>query len=49
MSNAGYDHALSRPIFGIPNRTNLDNFNFFNSQENSGGRRVISMGLRLRF
>ncbi len=42
-------NALNHPVFGIPNSTNLDNVNFFNFQENSGGRRVISMGLRLRF
>ncbi len=42
-------NALNHPIFGIPNSTNLDNLNFFNFQENSGGRRTISMGLRLRF
>ncbi|MFN0085622.1 MAG: carboxypeptidase regulatory-like domain-containing protein [Blastocatellia bacterium] len=42
-------NALNHPIFGIPNSINLDNLNFFNFQENSGGRRVISMGLRVRF
>ncbi|MBI1760285.1 MAG: TonB-dependent receptor [Acidobacteria bacterium] len=42
-------NALNHPIFGIPNSINVNNLNFFNFQENSGGRRVISMGLRLRF
>jgi outer membrane receptor protein involved in Fe transport len=42
-------NALNHPNFGIPNSLNLDNVNFFNFQENSGGRRVISMGLRLTF
>jgi hypothetical protein len=42
-------NALNHPVFGIPNSINLDNLNFFNFQENSGGRRVISMGLRVRF
>jgi outer membrane receptor protein involved in Fe transport len=41
-------NALNHPIFGIPT-TNVDNINFMNFQETSGGRRVISMGLRLRF
>jgi outer membrane receptor protein involved in Fe transport len=42
-------NALNHPIFGTPNSINLDNLNFFNFLENSGGRRQISMGLRLRF
>ena len=42
-------NALNHPVFGAPNSINLNNLNFFNFQENSGGRRVISMGLRLRF
>lgn len=42
-------NALNHPVFGAPNSTNLDNLNFFNFQENSGGRRQISMGLRVRF
>jgi outer membrane receptor protein involved in Fe transport len=42
-------NALNHPIFGTPNSINLDNLNFFNFQENSGGRRQISMGLRIRF
>jgi len=42
-------NALNHPIFGTPNSINLDNLNFFNFQENSGGRRQISMGLRVRF
>lgn len=50
-------NAFNHPNFGIPNNINLDNANFFNFQENDGslfdpnfqGRRVISMGLRLRF
>jgi outer membrane receptor protein involved in Fe transport len=42
-------NALNHPNFGIPNSRNLDNLNFFNFQENDGGRRIISMGLRLSF
>ncbi len=42
-------NAFNHPYFGIPNSINLDNRNFFNFQENSGGRRVISMGLRVSF
>lgn len=42
-------NALNHPVFGIPNSISLNNLNFFNFQENSGGRRVISMGLRVRF
>mgnify|MGYP001020682818 CR=1 FL=1 len=42
-------NALNHPIFGTPNSINLDNLNFYNFQENSGGRRTISMSLRLRF
>jgi outer membrane receptor protein involved in Fe transport len=41
-------NALNHPVFGTPN-TNVDNINFFNFQENDGGRRTISMGLRVRF
>ncbi|MFN0109667.1 MAG: carboxypeptidase regulatory-like domain-containing protein [Blastocatellia bacterium] len=41
-------NAFNHPIFGTP-ATNVDNINFFNFQENDGGRRVISMGLRVRF
>ncbi|MDX2044632.1 MAG: carboxypeptidase regulatory-like domain-containing protein [Acidobacteriota bacterium] len=41
-------NALNHPVFGTPN-TNVDNVNFFNFQENDGGRRTISMGLRVRF
>ncbi|MGE0100855.1 MAG: TonB-dependent receptor [Blastocatellales bacterium] len=41
-------NALNHPVFGIPT-TNVDNVNFMNFGETSGGRRTISMGLRLRF
>lgn len=42
-------NAFNHPNFGIPNSINVDNVNFFNFEENSGGRRVLSMGLRVRF
>jgi outer membrane receptor protein involved in Fe transport len=47
-------NALNHPVFGantagVPASVSLDNRNFYNFQETSGGRRVISMGLRLRF
>jgi hypothetical protein len=44
-------NALDHPNFGIPASINLDNAGstFFNFQENNGGNRVISMGLRLAF
>jgi outer membrane receptor protein involved in Fe transport len=44
-------NAFNHPNFGIPNSINLDNAGttFFNFQENNGGRRVLSMGLRLSF
>jgi hypothetical protein len=44
-------NAFNHPNFGIPNSINLDNAGttFFNFQENSGGRRILSMGLRLSF
>jgi hypothetical protein len=41
-------NALNHPVFGTPN-TNVDNVNFYNFQELNGGRRTISMGLRVRF
>jgi len=41
-------NALNHPVFGVP-ATNVDNINFNNFQETSGGRRTISMGLRVRF
>ena len=41
-------NALNHPVFGTPT-TNVDSVIFNNFQETSGGRRVISMGLRLRF
>jgi hypothetical protein len=41
-------NAFNHPVFGIPT-TNLDNVNFMNFGETSGGRRTISMGLRIRF
>jgi outer membrane receptor protein involved in Fe transport len=44
-------NAFNHPNFGTPNSIALDNAGttFFNFQENSGGRRTISMGLRLSF
>jgi outer membrane receptor protein involved in Fe transport len=44
-------NAFNHPNFGIPNSIALDNAGslFYNFQENSGGRRTISMGLRLSF
>jgi hypothetical protein len=44
-------NAFNHPNFGIPNSIGLDNAGslFNNFQENSGGRRTISMGLRLSF
>jgi hypothetical protein len=44
-------NAFNHPNFGIPNSIALNNAGslFHNFQENSGGRRTISMGLRLSF
>jgi len=45
-------NALNHPVFNDLANTSLiplDNVNFYNFQEISGGRRTISMGLRLRF
>ena len=42
-------NAFNHPIFGIPNSISVDNRFFYNFQENSGGRRVISMSLRVQF
>jgi len=51
-------NALNHPIFalnaannflGAPASISLDNRLFYNFQENSGGRRVISMSLRFQF
>ncbi len=44
-------NALNHPTFGIPNSINLDNAGrtFYNFQENSGGRRTISMTLNIIF
>jgi outer membrane receptor protein involved in Fe transport len=44
-------NAFNHPNFGIPNTITLDNAGttFFNFQENDGGRRTITMGLRLSF
>jgi hypothetical protein len=39
----------SNNFLGAPASTALDSVNFYNFQENSGGRRVISMSLRLQF
>ena len=33
-------NALNHPIFGTPNSINVNNLNFFNFQEQSGGRRA---------
>ena len=41
-------NAFNHPVFGTP-AVSTDSANFFNFQENDGGRRVISMGLRVRF
>ena len=44
-------NAFNHPNFGIPNSISLDNAGttFFNFQENAGGRRVLTMGLRFTF
>lgn len=42
-------NAFNHPVFGIPNSISVDNRNFYNFQENSGGRRTISMSLRVQF
>lgn len=51
-------NAFNHPIFaldasnlflGAPASNALDSVNFYNFQENSGGRRVISMSLRFQF
>ncbi len=44
-------NAFNHPNFGIPNGINLDTAGttFFNFQENSGGRRVLTMGMRFSF
>jgi outer membrane receptor protein involved in Fe transport len=44
-------NAFNHPNFGIPNTISLDTAGttFFNFQENDGGRRTITMGLRLSF
>ncbi|HKQ73951.1 MAG TPA: TonB-dependent receptor, partial [Blastocatellia bacterium] len=51
-------NALNHPVFGLntannfigtPASISLDNRLFYNFQENSGGRRVISMSLRVQF
>jgi outer membrane receptor protein involved in Fe transport len=39
----------SNIFLGAPASTALDSVNFYNFQENSGGRRVISMSLRFQF
>jgi hypothetical protein len=41
-------NAFNHPVFGVPT-TNLDNITFNDFEETSGGRRTISMGLRVRF
>ncbi len=42
-------NALNHPNFGIPNSISVDNRNFYNFQEKSGGRRTLSMSLRVNF
>lgn len=42
-------NALNHPVFGVPNSISVDNRFFYNFEENSGGRRVISMSLRFQF
>jgi outer membrane receptor protein involved in Fe transport len=44
-------NAFNHPNFGIPNSIELDNAGglFYNFNENDGGRRTISMGLRISF
>jgi hypothetical protein len=51
-------NAFNHPVFGLnasnqflgaPASTSVDNRLFYNFQENSGGRRVISMSLRFQF
>lgn len=44
-------NAFNHPNFGIPNSIRLDQAGttFFNFQENSGGRRVMEMALRIMF
>jgi outer membrane receptor protein involved in Fe transport len=51
-------NAFNHPVFGLnasnnflgaPASISLDNKDFYNFQENSGSRRVISMSLRLQF
>jgi outer membrane receptor protein involved in Fe transport len=42
-------NALNHPNFGTPNSITIDSAFFNNYQENSGGRRVISMSLRFQF
>ncbi len=42
-------NALNHPVFGTPASINVQDRNFMNFQETSGGRRVISMSLRIQF
>lgn len=42
-------NALNHPVFGTPASLSLDNRLFYNFQETSGGRRVLSMSLRFQF
>ena len=44
-------NAFNHPQFGIPNSIRLDQAGttFYNFQENSGGRRVLEMALRIMF
>jgi hypothetical protein len=42
-------NALNHPFFDIPASINIDNRNYYNFDEVNGGRRVISMSLRVTF
>ncbi|MCI0661732.1 MAG: hypothetical protein L0220_11710 [Acidobacteria bacterium] len=42
-------NALNHPVYGTPASISVDSSNFYNFGETSGGRRIISMGLRIRF
>lgn len=42
-------NALNHPNFGRPNSISVDNRLFYNFEENNGGRRTLSMSLRISF